>query len=533
MKKISTSISTFRNLIESDCLYVDKTKYIYDMVKEPFGQFFFSRPRRFGKSLTVSTLESVFLGEKELFEGLYIYDKDYSWDTFPIIHIDFGKSDSSTVASLEEWLKLEMTGIASKNEVQIGGSSPALMFGELIKALNNKYNKGVVILIDEYDRPITNNIEDGKGVKKIRQVMEAFYQMIKGYESIERFVFITGITKLSQVSIFSKLNNLSDISRNRNFADAVGYTQEELDEYFHDYIVAGADKNGITYDELKKKLALWYDGFRFTFDGEKVYNPVSIGRFMNEDFEFRNYWYATATPVMLVNQARKQNITVETIENAVMTDISYNSFDIMQLSTDNVDSQSLIQLLYQTGYLTIGEKEEKNSIPTYKLIYPNKEVKDSFETDLASVYMNKAVGEISNFTNLIQSAAYEGNIERMIEILKGIFAGVPYDVQLNYEKYYQSLLYLTFRMCGMDIIAEKATNIGRIDAELISGKNIYVIECKINKTAQEAIKQIEDKKYCEKSILKKEEGYKIYKVGMNFSTNKGVRNIDDWMCVEA
>ena len=533
MKKISTSISTFKNLIEAGYLYVDKTKYIYDMVKEPFGQFFFSRPRRFGKSLTVSTLEAVFSGDKELFKGLYIYDTDYTWDVFPIIHIDFGKSDSSTVANLEEWLKLEMTGIAKKNEVTISGSSPALMFGELIKALNNKYQKGVVILIDEYDRPITNNIEDGKGVKKIRQVMEAFYQMIKGYESVERFVFITGITKLSQVSVFSKLNNLIDISRSKNFADAVGYTQDELDAYFQEYIEIGAAKNNTTYSDLKQKLALWYDGFRFTFDGNKVYNPVSIGRFFNEDYEFRNYWYATATPVMLVNQARKQNITVESIENAVMTDISYNSFDIMQLTNDNVDAQSLIQLLYQTGYLTIGEREEKNNIPTYKLVYPNKEVRDSFETDLASVYMKKAVGEISNFTNLLQNAAYEGDVERMVEIIKGIFAGVPYDIQLNYEKYYQSLLYLTFRMCGMNIIAENTTNVGRIDAELISGQYIYVIECKINKTAREALEQIEKKKYCEKNLLKKEEGYKIYKIGMNFSTDKDKRNIDDYLYVEA
>ena len=382
MKTINTSISTFKNIIESNYMYVDKTRYIYEMVKEPFGQFFFSRPRRFGKSLTVSTLDSVFSGEKELFKDCYIYTTDYSWEKYPIIHIDFGRSDSSTVANLEEWLKLEMSGIAKLYEVEIAGSTPALMFGELIKALYNKYSKGVVILVDEYDRPITNNLEDGKGVKLISRTMEAFYQMIKGYEAMERFVFITGITRLSQVSIFSKLNNLVDISRSEFYSDAVGYNKSELELYFKEHINLAAKKNDCTYDEMIKELADWYDGFRFAFEGEKVYNPVSIGRFFSDNYEFRNYWYATATPVILVNFAKKQKITVESINDAVVTDISFNSFDVMALSGSDVDSQTITQLLLQTGYLTIGDRVANNNLLAYKLRYPNKEVQLSFEMDI-------------------------------------------------------------------------------------------------------------------------------------------------------
>ena len=529
MKKISTSISTFRNLINSDCMYVDKTRHIYEMVKEPFGLFFFSRPRRFGKSLTVSTLESVFLGERELFQGLYIYDSDYKWEKYPIIHIDFGRSDSTTAANLEEWIKLELKSIASDHEVQIEGSSPALQFGELIKALYKKYGKGVVVLIDEYDRPITNNLEDGKGVKLIRRMMEAFYQMIKGYESMERFVFLTGVTRLSQVSVFSKLNNLVDISRSSKYSDAVGYTQDELDEYFTDYIKAGAEKNGCTYDELKEKLASWYDGFKFAFDGIKVYNPVSVGRFFMENFEFRNYWYATATPVMLVEQAKKQRITVENIENAVITDIAYNSFDIMKLSEDKADSHLLIQLLLQAGYLTIGDMVSEKPAPTYRLVYPNKEVQLSFETDLASVYMDKPIADINNIVNDIQSAAIEGDVDSMITSLKGLFAGIPYDIHLKYEKYYQSLIYLACRMSGMEIISENRTNIGRIDATLTAGKYIYVIEYKIDKSAKEALEQIEDKKYTEKYVDKLKNGFNLIKVGINFSSSKDVRNIEEYI----
>ncbi|MBE5918600.1 MAG: hypothetical protein E7272_02040 [Pseudobutyrivibrio ruminis] len=529
MKNISTSTASFRKIVEGDYLYVDKTKYIYEMVKEPFGQFFFSRPRRFGKSLTVSTLEAVFKGEKDLFKGTFINDADYSWEEYPIIHIDFGRIDSTTVSILEEGIKLSLNGIAKACDVEIQGSTPALMFGELIKALYNKYEKSVVILVDEYDRPITNNLEDGKGVKQISRVMEAFYQMIKGYEEMERFVFITGVTRLSQVSIFSKLNNLVDISRSDAYSDAVGYNEKDLTDYFNEYIKEAAKKNDCSYDEMRKKLASWYDGFKFSFSGIKVYNPVSIGRFFTENYEFRNYWYATATPVMLINLAKKQKITVESLENAIVTDISFNSFDISSLSENEVDTQTVTQLLLQTGYLTIGEKEEKSTIPSYRLIYPNKEVRLSFETDLASVYTGKSISDINIIATNVQRAAFEGNVDEMIKMLKSSIAGIPYGIQLKYEKYYQSLMYLLFKMCGMNIISEGMTNIGRIDAELIAGKNIFIIECKIDKTAEEALAQINDNKYAEKYYNAKYDGYKIYKVGVNFSSDESVRNIDGYL----
>lgn len=532
MKNISTSTASFRKIVEGDYLYVDKTKYIYEMVKEPFGQFFFSRPRRFGKSLTVSTLEAVFKGEKDLFKGTFINDADYSWEEYPIIHIDFSRIDSTTVSVLEEGIKLSLTGMAKAYDVEIQGSTPALMFGELIKALYYKYEKGVVILVDEYDRPITNNLEDGKGVKQISRVMEAFYQMIKGYEEMARFVFITGVTRLSQVSIFSKLNNLVDISRSDAYSDAVGYNEKDLTDYFYEYIKEAAKKNDCSYDEMRKKLASWYDGFKFSFSGVKVYNPVSIGRFFTENYEFRNYWYATATPVMLINLAKKQKITVESLENAIVTDISFNSFDISSLSENEVDTQTVTQLLLQTGYLTIGEKEEKSTIPSYRLIYPNKEVRLSFETDLASVYTGKSISDINIIATNVQRAAFEGNVDEMIKMLKSAIAGIPYGIQLKYEKYYQSLMYLLFKMCGMSIISEGMTNIGRIDAEFIAGNNIYVIECKIDKSPEEALSQINDNKYAEKYYNSTYDGYKIYKVGVNFSSDEKVRNIDGYLVEE-
>ena len=530
MKPINTSISTFKNIREADYMYVDKTEYIYEMVREPFGQYFFSRPRRFGKSLTVSTLETLFSGDRDAFKGLFIAETDYNWDSYPIIHIDFGRSDSSTKTSLEKWLNSELREISRKYEVSVSGSTPALLFGDLIKNLYAKYSKGVVILIDEYDKPITNNIEDGKQLKNIRILMEAFYQIIKGYESMERFVFLTGITKLSQISIFSKLNNLEDISRSVKYAGLVGYTQEELDEYFREYIDEASRHHNCSIDELREKLAFWYDGFRFTFDTLTVYNPVSVGRFFNENYEFRNYWFATATPVMLINQAKKQQLSVENIREAIFTELSYSSFDISALSEKETNVQLLIQLLFQTGYLTFGEKIDNPLTDAYHLVYPNYEVQVSFEMELTAIYAGQGVQEVNNIVVSVQNAAITGNAERMIELLKALFAGIPYGIQLKYEKYYQSMLFLVFKMCGMDIEAEDMTNIGRIDASLKAGDYIYVIECKIDKEAAEAMDQIDDKRYAEKFELYKNK--KIIKIGINFSTKEDCRNIKDY-CIKA
>lgn len=525
-KDISTSISTFKNIRKADFLYVDKTEYIYEMVRKPFGQYFFSRPRRFGKSLTVSTLEAIFSGDRDAFDGLYIAKSDYDWEVYPTIHIDFGRSDSSTKTSLEKWLNYELRQIAGEYDVAITGSTPALLFGDLIKSLYAKYSKGVVILIDEYDKPITNNIEDGKQLKNIRILMEAFYQIIKGYEAMERFVFLTGITKLSQISIFSKLNNLEDISRNKKYAGLVGYTQEELDQYFREYLADAARHHNCSIDEIREKLAYWYDGFRFTFADVTVYNPVSIGCFFNENYEFRNYWFATATPVMLVNQAKKQQLSVENIRDAIFTDLSYSTFDISALAENKTNVQLLIQLLFQTGYLTFGDKIDNPLTETYHLVYPNYEVQMSFEMELTAIYAGQGVQEINNIVVSIQNAAITGNAEKMISLFKALFAGVPYGIQLKYEKYYQSMMFLFFKMCGMDVEAEEQTNVGRIDASLIAGDYIYVIECKIDKDAASAIDQINRKRYIEKYGVYNDKT--IIKIGINFSTEKDVRNISDY-----
>jgi hypothetical protein len=309
----------------------------------------------------------------------------------------------------------------------------------------------------------------------------------------------------------------------------LGYTENELDIYFHEYLCEGADFHKCSVNDLQKKLKIWYDGFKFSYADLTVFNPISVGKFFNENYEFRNYWYSTATPVMLINQAKKQRLSVGDIAGAVFTELSYNSFDLSHILDDDMNSQMLIQLLYQTGYLTLGEKLDNPLTNTYRLRYPNYEVQISFEMELTSIYSGKGIFELNNTVVSIQQAAFAGDAEKMIQILKSLFASIPYDIQLCYEKYYQSLLFLVFQISGMDVIAEDRTNIGRIDASLIVGDYIYIIECKLNKTAVEAMNQIEDKDYAEKFRIAQNSGKKIIKVAINFSSDKNIRNIDDYL----
>jgi len=530
MKEISTSTYSFSDLIENGYLYVDKTDYIYRLVKTPKGEYFYSRPRRFGKSLTVSTLEALFRGRRELFEGLKIAQTDYAFEEHPVIHIDFGRSDSSTVELLTSWLHRTLEGIAAEYGVSAEGESPAIAFGTLIQSLYAKYRKGVVILIDEYDRPVTNSLEDGEKAEKLRKLLEAFFQIVKGYEGMCRFIFLTGITRLAQLSIFSKLNNLRDISRSSDYACMMGYTQEELDRYFAGYIRTGAAQLAMTEQELKEQLKYWYDGFCFSPDAERVYNPVSVGMFFSEGFRFENYWYETATPVMLVQQARKQQLTLQDMEHARYTDSDYRTFNIMALTEYSMKSPLMIQLLFQTGYLTIGDRVQGPVRPTWKLVYPNHEVQSSFEVELTSIYTDKIPQEISSCVSYIQEAAWNGNADEMIRLMHSLLAGIPYSLQLKHEFYYQSLMLLLFRICGMDIQAESQTGKGRIDAVMQAGNYMYIIECKFNQQPQQAIDQIDDRKYADMYRIWKDK--KIIGIGLSFCMDKSVRNLEEKYLVE-
>ncbi len=527
MKPISTSIYTFENLRQYDCVYVDKTKYLYDLIKKPNGQFFCSRPRRFGKSLTISTLEAIFSGKRELFKGLYIDSTEYDWDTYPVIHIDFANGNVQTLDLLSRTLIDILKTTAAFYGLALQENDPSLAFRELIAKLRDKTGKGVVLLIDEYDKPILEHIDNMDEAERYRDFVGNFYQIIKGSESMLRFAFITGVTKFAKVSIFSKLNNLDDITMNSDYGAMFGYTQEEFEANFSEYIDKSVAEKHMSRSELIAKIKHWYDGFTFTSNSASVYNPVSIGKFFNNHSKFLNYWFATGTPTFLMKLLKNNHIVLTDIANRILTSNSFNTFSVTDLSVKEPQDERITQMLFQTGYLTIdkmlwGEEDE-----VFQLRFPNREVALSFESNLLTAYAPQSAAP-DNVAR-IRLAAMQGDTEMMMEKLKEFFSGLPYDIQVKEEKYYQSIVYTIFSMCNMTMTTEVATNIGRIDGVLDGGQHLYIVEFKLNKSADVALEQIDEKKYAEKFIIPaKEKGQTIHKLGINFSYDEKTRNVTDW-----
>ena len=549
IKKISTSIYSFKDLIENNCIYVDKTKYLYDIITAPKGQFFCARPRRFGKSLTISTLEAIFDGKQELFKDCYIFkDTDYDWKKYPIIHLDFARANLSSIDLLSKWLVQTLNKIAASNDVQVHNEDPALLFGELIETLYQKDKVGVVVLIDEYDKPIMEHLENEEEAESFRGFIETFFQMIKGYEQYERFVFMTGVIKFAKLSIFSKLNSLTDISMDRRYSSMFGYTEDELTHYFGDYIdeliqKGVYDENRTLLDRSGLLLALkrWYDGFRFFPREESVYNPVSIGSFFLSEGIFSNYWFETGTPKVLTKTMQLIQITLDDVNKPIISRDTFSVFDITEFAFSSkagenanarklIGKQKFLQLLYQTGYMTISEVPEDGLSDTYyPMRFPNKEVRDSFQKNIVSLFVDEDPADFSATVDLIRRAAREGQSNDIRKYMESVFANIPYSIQIAEEKYYQSIMYTVFMLCGMDIDAEEVTNIGRIDAVLDAGMHLYIFEFKFEKTALEAIGQIEKKEYVQKYLIKAEQkGQIIHKIGVSFSYGRDKRNIDDW-----
>ena len=527
MREITTSIYTFEDIIKGNCIYVDKTRYIYQLLKKAKAQIFCSRPRRFGKSLTVSTLEAIFKGKRELFKGLYIDGTDYDWFIHPVIHIDFANGNVQTLELLTLTILDALRATAKSYGVSLQGNDPVLAFRELIEQLYDKTGSCVVLLIDEYDKPILEHIGSMKDAEQYRDFIANFYQIIKGSERYLRFTFVTGITKFSKVSIFSKLNNLDDITMNPSYGTMFGYTQEELEENFSEYIDKAVDDTGMKRDKLLSEIKNWYDGFTFADKSPSVYNPVSIGSFFNNDSDFENYWFATGTPTFLMKLLKSNHIVLSDLPKRTLNGTSFNTFNLTDLAQTSPDDERLTQLLYQTGYLTIDKLLWRRPDKVYQLKFPNFEVSYSFAQNLLSAYAPKA--SASDNVTKIRLAAMSGDTASMIEHLKGFFSALPYDIQVKEEKYYQSIVYTIFRMCDMKMITEVTTSLGRIDGVLDAGKHLYIIEFKLNKSADAALNQIDEKAYAEGFILPaKEKGQVVHKLGINFCYDEKLRNIADW-----
>lgn len=511
MKKLPIGISTFSKIVSQDCYYVDKTQFIKKLVDE--GTYYFlSRPRRFGKSLLIDTLKEAFSGSQELFTGLYL-EKNWDWNNVcPVIHISFGAGVIENREILDRRIYNIIDQQAEINDLNLKYDTIPDRFMELIQRLSKKHSSGVVILIDEYDKPILDNILDKEKAVEIREGLKNFYSVIKDCDAYIKFCLLTGVSKFSKVSLFSGLNNLVDITLNKRFADICGYTEKELTSVFKDRM------KGQPLPELKA----WYNGYNF--NGEKVYNPFDILLYLNNNNEFGNYWFETATPTFLIKLVQENQYYLPGIENLQVGGEILGSFEVENIILET--------LLFQTGYLTIKDIEEP--LPGqryYRLTYPNKEVKTSLNTYLLNSFTNLPAQTGNLKIDLVKSLR-AGNIELFQQKLFAMFAAIPYDWYREndldaYEGYYASVIYASLSAFGYDLIAEDTTNRGRVDLTLFAEDKIYIFEFKINEGLQDkniALEQLKNKKYHEKYLDQKKD---IYRIGIEFSKKKrNIRNFE-------
>ena len=509
MKDITSYVYNFEELIQGNFLYVDKTEYIWQMIRPSCAGYFLSRPRRFGKSLTVSTLKAVFEGKKELFKGLAIYDKPYDWKPYPVIHFDFANCDIQSADELIRYLNNQLSDIANLFNVQLRGDLLSVRFDNLITDIAS--NGNVIILVDEYDKPILNNISN-QCANEILKVLKGFYSNIKKAEGKLRFVFVTGVSKFCHVSLFSDLNNLTDISMDARYATMFGYTQEELEANFADKISEIA--NGQEIDALKAKIKEWYNGFRFEENAKTVYNPVSLAKFFENGGKFNNYWFSTGTPSFLMELAKQKNFDFESSLKEPVPQITFNAFEI-----DNIDP---LTLLLQTGYVTIKGTEERFGETWYYLDFPNTEVTSAFSAYILNSYAGKTQTDGVRFVSEFATSLVKNDLKRLRKAMESFFAGIPYDVHKKQEANFQGIFFSVFRLLGVYVEAESETNDGRIDAVVKTPMAIYIFEFKLDNDPT-ALSQIKEKEYFKKYLLDKRD---IYIIGVNFDSIKG--NLVGW-----
>jgi len=514
-RKLPVGIQDFEDLRTNDYLYVDKTAYIYRLATTG-KPYFLGRPRRFGKSLLLSTLKAYFLGKRELFEGLAIADLEKEWIEYPVFHLDMNVESYINLESLYSALDTNLRVLEKKWGKNDSEETPAARFIGLISRAYEQTGRKVVVLIDEYDKPLLGVNDDMDVDNDIRKLLKGFYGILKSADAYLRFVFLTGITKFSKVSIFSDLNHLTDISLNENYAGICGISETELKHYFHPEIDTLALRLDKTYNETLYELKKRYDGYHFAENTEGMYNPFSILRTFDAG-KLSYYWFETGTPTFLVRKLKNINFDVRNLENEVkISSLSINQY--------RVDSSDMIPLLYQTGYLTI--KSFNQNSDTYMLGFPNEEVKYGFLYELLPVYMPKTNIFTEFHVDYFNEDLRTGNIESFMTRMKAFFAGITYDLNNKTEKDFQTVFYLLFTLMGQYIDAEPRFAAGRADAVVYTNDTVYVFEFKLsgNGTAEDALKQIDDKGYL---IPFTAGNKKLVKIGAEFSAEQ--RTLSRWL----
>lgn len=515
-KRYPLGIQTFSEIVKGNYFYADKTDIVYQLAH--YAKFhFLSRPRRFGKSLFVSTLQAYFEGKKELFKGLAIEQMEKEWTAYPVIHLDLscGKyySLENTYSILNGILEVEEKKYGLKvnpiDEKSFGGR-----LKNILLAATAQTGKQVVVLIDEYDAPMHDSVSDEELQKTIRNIMRDFFSPLKQQEGNIRFVFITGISKFSQLSIFSELNNLKILTLKDEYSSCCGITKSELTQYFREGIEEMAEHNGLTYEETLEQLKQHYDGYHFSINSEDIFNPYSIINAL-DDKEFNSYWFTSGTPTFLVELLQQKNLDMLNLDDLW---IQASRFD-----TPTERLTDPIPVLFQSGYLTIKGYERRGKL--YHLCFPNQEVRQGFSESLVWYY---SAQDMNRYDAIVY--AYSKNVlinddmEAFMPHLKAFYDKFPYTIINNNERHYQAVIFTIFTMLGEDVKVEHTTSDGRIDLVLKTDKSIFIFELKYKKSADIAMAQISDKNYAKAFA---DDGRKVVKVGINFSENQ--RSIEDWV----
>jgi len=510
MKKLSIGIQTFSKLIEEDLVYVDKTKQIYNLINGlPYR--FLSRPRRFGKSLLLSTLKEIFSGNKKLFKNLWIGTSDYDWQEYPVVHLDFSTMGYSTPAELEESLNLILDDIIKKYALVIPTTKIVkIKFKLLIEQLSKK-NK-VVLLIDEYDKPILDHIKDIPLAEEIRTKLKEFYDALKGMDASIHKIFVTGITKFTKTSIFSGINNLDDISIYPEAADLLGYTLDEIKIYFKEHLNHVAQQNKTSVIHELENMTKWYNGYRFSDLSIKVYNPFSVLHYLHKA-KLRNYWFISGTPSFLIQYVKTQYPSLEEMSRTTLTPEDLDVFEI-----DNIP---LTPLLFQAGYLTISDYNPSND--SFELGFPNYEVESSFKKFMVATLSGTQSFKINTLCKQLLTSLEHKNIEKFCSVLKTLFAHIPSILHIAQESYYHSLFQFLLSLLSLESQSEMLTNKGRIDCVIITEQYVYIFELKLNTDSKKAIEQILSKKYYERFMGI---GKLIILVGLSFKTTEPTFDIE-------
>jgi len=511
LQRLPIGLQDFRTIIEDGYLYVDKTAYLHKMTR--MGKFFFlSRPRRFGKSITIATFQEMYSGSRELFKGLWIEDK---WDwgkKHPVLRISFTMLGFQQ-NGLNESLTYEIDRQTKKFGFPIIEGNISNKFRNLIEQLAQQAK--VVVLIDEYDAPITHYL--GKDVQQAidnRDYLRGFYSVLKEADHLLEFVFLTGVSKFSKVGIISGLNNLQDITMHPEYATMLGYTQEELEDNFRDYIAATAAQMGIGREEFLEQVRIRYNGYRFEENAPTVYNPVSLNLFFNMG-KFQNFWFETGTPTFLINILKKEGLY-----DLDFTNVNTSGFEAFEL--DNIKPAAL---LFQTGYLTISGPGEDNLI---NLDYPNKEVRDAMIEHLIEAFAGVDIEFSTALIFKIRDGFKANDIEKVIRILQSVFKGLPYQLyEKTPERFYHAAIHLLFTYLGLRVQSEVCTSDGRADCVVETAERVYIMEFKLDESPQAALQQIRAKKYYQAWW---EKGKPVVGIGVNFSST--TKNIEGWKSEE-